>query len=363
MTYSAGIIGTGGVAGMGFIGVDESFNDREQVRSTHAGGYDATDDVELIAACDTDEEQLATFGDLWEVPPENMYDDHRDMLESENLDALSICTPTFLHRQHTLDALHVSNPPEVIWCEKPIASSVSAGREMVRQCRDAGVELVISYPRRFDPDYHLLRDKLLQEGVLGDVKSINLQFKRELLRNGAHMIDAVTYLLDDEVSELTGFLTGTEELTDSIVDSSDIDDSGGGALLTMRDGTFVTVDCTVSRDVWSGYLRLLGTGGTLIIDQGDDEWRYWSDDGTDHRRTDLWDGYAAGPTPDLDASFTNAAAHVVDLLDGVATNRSSGTDAIHVMEVLVGIFVSSYTGSHLSLPMERPLEDVSIRSW
>jgi len=33
------------------------------------------------------------------------------------------------------------------------------------------------------------------------------------------------------------------------------------------------------------------------------------------------------------------------------------------MEVLVGIFVSEYTGSHLSLPMAGPLEDIAIRSW
>jgi predicted dehydrogenase len=259
-----------------------------------------------------------------------------------------------------MDVVNAPDPPAVIWCEKPIASSVTEGREMVRECSRAGIDLLINYPRRFDHDFRLLRDRI--GDLLGDVRSINLQFKRELLRNGAHMIDAIVYLLDGDVSRLSGFLTGSEELSGSIAEG-DVDDQGGSALLRMNDGSFATVDCTVSRDIWSGHLWLLGTGGKLLVDEGENEWRYWAFDGQDHVESTLPDAFRGGETPDLDSAFTNAAAHTIDLIDGDATNRSPGSEAVHAMEVLVGIFVSSYTGSHLSLPLQRPLQDVSIRSW
>jgi hypothetical protein len=143
----------------------------------------------------------------------------------------------------------------------------------------------------------------------------------------------------------------------------DIDDAGGGAILTMEDGTFVTVDCTPSREYWSGFLRLLGTEGKLTVDEGQNEWRYWSFDGTGHTERALPDAFDGGKTPDLDETFPAAAAHVVDLLDGGVDNLSPGAEATHVTEILTGVFLSSYTNSHVSLPLDRPLRDVTIRSW
>jgi hypothetical protein len=61
--------------------------------------------------------------------------------------------------------------------------------------------------------------------------------------------------------------------------------------------------------------------------------------------------------------FENAASHLVALLDGEAENRSPGRDAVHVLEILVAMFVSHYTGSRLALPLDRPLRDVEITSW
>jgi predicted dehydrogenase len=95
MPYSAGLIGAGGVAGTGFIGTRD-LTDKEQVRSTHAGGYDAASGINLVAVCDTNVETLREFGDLWGIPETHRYEDHQEMLGEEQLDVVSICTPTFL---------------------------------------------------------------------------------------------------------------------------------------------------------------------------------------------------------------------------------------------------------------------------
>jgi hypothetical protein len=57
------------------------------------------------------------------------------MLASENLDVVSVCTPTLYHHQHVVDAARLDAAPDIIWCEKPTASSVTEANEMISVCK------------------------------------------------------------------------------------------------------------------------------------------------------------------------------------------------------------------------------------
>ncbi|MFB6173893.1 MAG: gfo/Idh/MocA family oxidoreductase, partial [Halobacteriales archaeon] len=51
--YRAGIIGAGGIAGLGILGMhDEADIGRKKFTASHAGGYAATDDIDLVAVAD-----------------------------------------------------------------------------------------------------------------------------------------------------------------------------------------------------------------------------------------------------------------------------------------------------------------------
>jgi predicted dehydrogenase len=87
MTYKAGIIGTGGVAGMGILGMHDAEDiGRKKIRASHAGGYDAVGMIELVAILDIDSDKLTRIVDAWDIGPNRRYDDHRAMLEAEDLD-------------------------------------------------------------------------------------------------------------------------------------------------------------------------------------------------------------------------------------------------------------------------------------
>ena len=59
MTYRAGIIGAGGIAGLGILGMhDEEKIGSEKIDASHAGGIESTSDIELVAVADVDESQL-----------------------------------------------------------------------------------------------------------------------------------------------------------------------------------------------------------------------------------------------------------------------------------------------------------------
>ena len=364
MTYRAGIIGAGGIAGLGILGLhDEEDIGKKKFTESHAGGYHATDGIELVAVADLDEEKLGTFGEAWELPESGLYTDHREMLRSEDLDVVSVCTPSFLHHDHVLDAARVGDP-DAIWCEKPIASSVTEAEEMCAACEETDTELVINHSFRFTDRLQTLRELVVGEGILGEVKSASALFRRELLRNSTHLLDTLVYLLDARASRVSGYINGENDAVDALEGDREVDDSGGGGFVVMDDGTFATVDCTVARPISSMSFQFIGTEGKLYLNNDDGEWRYWRlEDGT-HVEEDLpaiegawrWD-------VDYRDSFGNAAGHLLDLLEGRAENHSTGEEATRSLEIIVGFYISHFTDGQVSIPLDRPLRDVTITSW
>lgn len=365
MSFQAGIIGAGGIAGMGILGMhDETTIGQEKSQASHAGGYAATDGIDLVAVADVDEEALSQFGDTWGITSERRYESHEAMLEAENLDVVSVCTPSFLHYRHVLDAAQSSAGPAVIWCEKPIASCVSHAHEMITTCENTGTELLVNHSFRFTEKLQQLRTLIRDEGLVGEVHSVSSQFRMELLRNATHLLDTLVYLLDTRAETVAGYITGDNEAVDSLGAGREVDDAGGGGFVVMDDGTFVTVDCTVPRNISSMAFQVVGTEGKLYLNNDDDEWRYWR----------LAEGeHVEAPLPGIDGAWTweedyrrafpNAAEHIEELLRGETENASTGEEAARSLEIIVALYLSHYTGGQVTVPLEKPLRDVEITSW
>lgn len=53
---------------------------------------------------------------------------------------------------------------------------------------------------------------------------------------------------------------------------------------------------------------------------------------------------------DYERSFANAADHIINLLNGAAENYSSGREVARSLEIIVGFYVSYYTGATVDIP-------------
>ncbi len=365
MSYRAGIVGTGGIAGMGILGMHDAEEiGRKRVEASHAGGYDGTEGIELVAVADVDGEKLERFGEQWGIPEERRYVGHEAMLEREDLDVVSVCTPSYLHHEHVVDTAESAADPSVIWCEKPIASRPTDAREMIDVCDRTDTELLVNHSFRFTDKLRTLRSLVQEEGILGEVRSVSSQFRMELLRNSTHLIDTLVYLLDARAAFVSGYITGENEAVDSLGVGETVDDAGGGGFVVMDDGTFVTIDCTLPRGISSMTFQFVGTGGKLYMNNDDGEWRYWRLVEGEHVEEPL-PGIEGAWTweEDYQGAFVNAASHVVDLLEGRAQNRSPGVEAARSLEIIVGFYLAHHTGGRVEIPLDRVLEDVGITSW
>jgi predicted dehydrogenase len=341
MTYRTGLLGLSGIG------------------TRHRDGYAATDGVELTAIADIDDDLVERRGAAWGISEDHRYTDHTELLAAEDLDAVSVATPSSLHRDHVLDAVASVADPDVVWCEKPIAESVADAEEMCAACDDADVDLLIDHTRRFSSSYQTLHEAITGAEVVGGVQSVHVQSPAELLQNGTHMVDLLVYLLGERVTEVMGRLTGAS--------GGEWDDTGGGGVMITDDGTYVNIDCTTSRETTSGQWLLVGDEGKVEFSEYGDSVQYWRLEdsaegsyGTEHvpaALPDPLDGF-----DDPEAWFEAGAANVRGLLEGTEANRSPGEVATHVLETIVGLFVSHYTGARVDLPLAEPMRDATVRS-
>jgi|CXWL01.1.fsa_nt_gi predicted dehydrogenase len=143
MKYRAAIIGMGNHA-----------------TKTYLPGFQHSHLAQLRAVCDIDSEKLVQNLNHLEV---TIYKDYIQMLDSEDLDFVIITTPHNMHREIVEAAaergVHILK-------EKPFARSLEEASHLKRICEDAGVHLMVTLQRRFDPIY---MNFLQMKDQIGDI--------------------------------------------------------------------------------------------------------------------------------------------------------------------------------------------------
>jgi predicted dehydrogenase len=187
-----GVIGSGGIA-----------------QGAHLPGYAALkDEVEIVACCDLDEKVAKTAAERFGA--KKVFKDYRDMLALEDIQAVSVCTPNFMHKTPTIAALKAGKH---VLCEKPIAMNAIEGAEMCRTAQETGMKLMVGQNNRFRSDVQALKRQIDAEkfgeiyyaraqalrrrgipgwGVFGDKEK---QGGGPLVDIGVHALDLTWYLM------------------------------------------------------------------------------------------------------------------------------------------------------------------------
>ncbi|MFE6780231.1 Gfo/Idh/MocA family protein [Streptomyces sp. NPDC057702] len=104
--------------------------------------FEELPEVELAAVCDLRADALAPFEGT--VPT---FADYRDMIGAGGLDAVVVNVPNDVHAQVCGDLVAAGL---AVCVEKPLATRVEDGRELVRAAREKGVVLFTSFHRRYN---------------------------------------------------------------------------------------------------------------------------------------------------------------------------------------------------------------------
>ena len=142
-----GIIGTGGIA------------------HAHVQAYLPMEDAEIVAGADIIPGKAEAFFAKYELNDVHCYTDYIEMLDKENLDAVSICT---YNTQHAPCAIAALNRGIHVLLEKPFTVTTEEAVEVMRAEKASGKVLSIGFQPRGDETLQLIK-RIVQSGVLGKI--------------------------------------------------------------------------------------------------------------------------------------------------------------------------------------------------
>jgi len=344
-----GVIGTGGISGF------------------HIAGYKALDNVELFAACDTNQKRVENCAIKNDI--KHVFTDYHEMLKLEELDAVSICTWNSVHAAATIAALEAGKH---VLCEKPMAMNAVEAAEMAEAAKKAGRILMIGFVRRFGNDARILKD-FIDNGIMGDIYYVKASYLRRfgcpggwfgdkkrsgggpLIDLGVHVIDLVRYLMNKPMAvSVSGATFNRLGARDNIkiakgytaADTSNIFDVEDLAVAMIRfdNDSVLSIETSFSLNLKNdlGNIELFGTKSGAKLDPRLEFYSELND-------------YLVDVTPAHDTAlsfeglFENEIAHYVDCITNGTKCISPAEDGVELMRIIDAVYKSAATGREVVL--------------
>ena len=114
-----------------------------------------SDRFEIAALCDISGENAANNAQRYNIA--KTFSDWREMLKDDEIDAVFILTSG----SHAPIAIEAAKAGKHVLVEKPMCFSVAEGLEMKAAADEAGVTLMVAYPKRYDPAFERFREVAL----------------------------------------------------------------------------------------------------------------------------------------------------------------------------------------------------------
>lgn len=155
----------------------------------------------------------------------------QELIDDPNVNAVYIATPPSTHAEYAIAAMKAGKP---VYVEKPMATTHNECLEMIRVSEETGIPCFVAYYRRTLP-YFLRVKQLIDDGLLGDVSTVQIQFaippygadynshalpwrvKKEIAGGGyfydlaSHQLDLLDFLLGP-ISNAYGFKKNVAKL-------------------------------------------------------------------------------------------------------------------------------------------------------
>jgi predicted dehydrogenase len=198
-----------GVVGVGIMG------------SNHARVFAGLPGTELAGVADPDGKQAEFVARALNCTAVATVEELLDL----GVDAMTVAAPTHLHRDVALACIERGVH---VLVEKPIASTVEEGNEIIDAARRAGVTLMVGHVERFNPAVEAIKDAIRNEDILSIAITRVGPFPPRMSNVGVvidlavHDIDLIRWFTDSDIVDVQ------PQLSSAVAEREDI------ALLQFR---------------------------------------------------------------------------------------------------------------------------------
>lgn len=140
-----------------------------KVSGVHLSGIQKNPRTNLVAVCDVDEDRAREAARQYDT---NAYTDVDDLLSSESLDWLHICTPVQTHFDIAKKGIAAGVP---LLIEKPVTETAEEVETLARLSRENDVPITPVHNHLFRPAVLRARE-MIRSGELGDVRAVDLVY-------------------------------------------------------------------------------------------------------------------------------------------------------------------------------------------
>jgi UDP-N-acetylglucosamine 3-dehydrogenase len=226
----------------------------------------------LVAVCDVDEKRLKYAEEKFGV---RGYKDY-EILQDNNIQAISIHTPDCFHREPFIKALEAGHH---VFVEKPMADTVEDVELMVNAARKHSDKIcMVGHVLRFDRYFNLVK-RWIDEGILGEIFYLEADYIHDLrhqlymedwkvekeipmLGGGCHPLDILRWYVGDavEVSAMSNHIAYPEMVEDASIIATFRFKNGAIGKVTTLYGN-------VSPRPFGFNLSVYGTKGSVVRDK------------------------------------------------------------------------------------------------
>jgi predicted dehydrogenase len=313
--------------------------------------------AQLVGVCDVIRERADAIGSRYGVPA---YYDLAQLLDQQDVDVVSVLTPSGLHPIHAIAA---ANAGKHVVVEKPMALRLDDADSMIEACDAAGVKLFVVKQNRFNVPVVKAREALdagrFGRLVLGTVR---VRWCRDqsyydqdawrgtwaydggvLANQASHHIDMLEWFFGDVVSVHARAITALVniEAEDTAI-----------ATLKFRNGALGIIEATTAvrpKDL-EGSLSILGEKGAVEIAgfavNQIRHWRFINESDSDKQ---IIENYSVNPPNVYGFGHQAYYQHVVDCLQNQSPALVDGFQGRKSLELISALYESIETGREVAL--------------
>ena len=236
-----------------------------RIAGRHIEAIQNTDNAQLVAVCDLDEERACEKGKQGSVP---YYKNYHDMLQKHpEVDVITILTPSGMHFEHTQDV--ITHYGKHLLIEKPFVMTTLQAHTIKENAKSKGVSIFPVYQNRFNKAVQRVWQGIHVTGELGKLRvgTVRMRWCRPqryydlspwrgtyamdggaLTNQGIHYIDILRYLCGDvkRVNAKLATLGANIEAEDTAVATLEFESGALGVIEVMTSARHDDFEASVS---------------------------------------------------------------------------------------------------------------------
>jgi len=323
----------------------------------HAKLLISMDDVELVAVSDNIHERVKGFSEKYHVKG---YLDYKEMLKKEDIDVVSVLTPSGTHAAIGVD---VANSKKHLVVEKPMALRLEDADLLIETCYRNGIKLFVVKQNRFNLPVKKLKEAL-DNGRFGKLVlgTVRVRWSRRqdyydqdewrgtwaqdggvLTNQASHHVDLLQWMMgpvDSVVAKAGTYLSNIET------------EDTGVAILKFRDGGLGIVEattCARPKDL-EGSISILGAKGAVEIGGfAVNKIKTWEFEETLPGDKDVFEKYSQNPSDVYGFGHSEFLRNVVQNITGNRQSIIDGIEGRKSLELVNAIYESIETGKEVYL--------------